>query len=57
MAHGFFHRDFIHPNGVKEKVKIEIEGLKNAATYAQQDIIDKWEFYKFKYLKGVKRKK
>ena len=30
--------------------------LKSASTFAEQDIKDKWEFYKSKYLKDLKRK-
>jgi hypothetical protein len=56
LAHGFFHRDFINAKGEKEKVRIEIVDLKTAATFAEQDIKDKWEFYKAKYLKTIKRK-
>jgi len=54
FAHGFFHRDFINPKGEKEKVHIEINDMTMAATFAEQDIIDKWEFYKTKYLQKLK---
>lgn len=56
LAHGFFHRDFMTPNGEKEKTRIEMPDLKTAATYAEQDIKDKWEFYKTKYMKYLKKK-
>jgi hypothetical protein len=56
LAHGFFHRDFIFPKTEKEKMRIEITDLKTAATFAEQDIKDKWEFYKTKYVKELKRK-
>ncbi len=56
LAHGFFHRDFVSPKGEKEKVRIEITDLKSAASFAEQDIKDKWEFYKAKYLKELKKK-
>lgn len=56
LAHGFFHRDFVFPKGKKEKMRIEIFDVKTAATYAEQDIQDKWEFYKTKYLKELKKK-
>ena len=55
IAHGFFHRDFINAKGEKEKVRIEIQDLKTAATFAEQDIKDKWEFYKSKYIKTNKK--
>jgi hypothetical protein len=52
-AHGFFHRDFIPPKGEKEKKRIEIDDLKMAANFAEQDILDKWEFYKSKFLQII----
>ena len=33
-AHGFFHRDVLHPNGDKEKQVIEFDNLETALTYA-----------------------
>ncbi len=55
MAHGYFHRDVMKPNGEKEKTAIEITGLKEASVFAEQDIKDKWEFYKNKFLKAMKK--
>lgn len=55
VAHGFFHRDFINPNSNNEKIKIGISDMKTALTYAEQDIKDKWEFYKTKYLKELNK--
>ncbi len=55
LAHGFFHRDVMKPGGGKEKTVIEIAGLKEASIFAEQDIKDKWEFYKQRYLKSLKR--
>lgn len=40
-AHGFFHRDVIMPNGDKEKKSIEIDSLKSASKYAEQDLKDR----------------
>ena len=54
-AHGFFHRDLLHPNGDKEKKIIDVPNLKYAFTFAKQDLEDKWEWYKEQYL--MKRKK
>ena len=56
IAHGFFHRDFIYPSGKKKKTRIQISELRTAATFAEQDIRDKWDFYKAKYLKELKKK-
>lgn len=54
-AHGFFHRDIIFPNGNKEKQTIAISDLEAALTYAEQDIKDRWEFYRERYLKLIKK--
>lgn len=54
-AHGFFHRDLLHPNGDKEKKALDVPNLKFAFTFARQDIEDKWEWYKEQYLKKLKK--
>lgn len=55
-AHGFFHRDVLMPNGDKEKKSIEIDSLKNASKYAEQDLKDRWEWYKERYIKKLNKK-
>ena len=54
-AHGFFHRDLLYPKGEKEKQTISISALEDALNYAEQDIKDRWEFYKERYIKKLKR--
>ena len=54
-AHGFFHRDILFPKGEKEKQVIAINSLEDALNYAEQDIKDRWEFYKERYLKKIKK--
>ena len=54
-AHGFFHRDIIQPNGDKEKQLIEMDSLKSASKYAEQDIKDRWEWYRERYIKKLKK--
>jgi len=54
-AHGFFHRDVLMPNGDKEKKTIEIDSLKNASKYAEQDLKDRWEWYKERFIKKLKK--
>ncbi len=56
-AHGFFHRDIMLPNGDKEKYEIVIDNLKNASKYAEQDLKDRWEWYRDRYLKKLKKRK
>lgn len=53
-SHGFFHRDVLFPDGTQEKYALEIENLKIAVVYAEQDIKDRWEFYKNRYIKKLK---
>jgi len=55
-AHGFFHRDVLLPNGDKEKQTIEIDTLKRASQYAEQDLKDRWEWYRERYIKRLKKK-
>jgi hypothetical protein len=54
-AHGFFHRDLLHPNGDKEKKVLDVPNLKYAFSFAKQDLEDKWEWYKEQYLKKLKK--
>jgi len=44
------------PNGDKEKKSIEIDSLKNASKYAEQDLKDRWEWYKERYIKKLKKR-
>lgn len=55
-AHGFFHRDVLKPNGDKEKQEIAINNLKSASKYAEQDLKDRWEWYKERYIKKLKKR-
>lgn len=54
-AHGFFHRDLLHPNGDKVKKVIDVPDLKYAFTFARQDLEDKWEWYKEQFIKKIKK--
>ncbi len=54
-AHGYLHRDIIYPNRDKEKQVIEFDNLEMALTYAEQDFKDRWEFYKKRYFKRLKK--
>lgn len=53
--HGFFHRDVLFPNGDKDKQVIEFDNLETALTYAEQDLKDRWGFYKKRYIKKIKK--
>jgi len=54
-SHGFFHRDVLFPNGQKEKQVIEFDSLETALSYSEQDIKDRWEFYRNRYKKRIKK--
>ena len=54
-AHGYFHRDIMSPKGDKEKHTITIQNLEDALLYAEQDIKDRWKFYKQKYLRKIRK--
>lgn len=53
-SHGFFHRDMLNSKGEKTKQIIQIQNLKDALTYAEQDIKDRWEWYKERFRRGMK---
>ena len=55
IAHGFFHRDVMNSIGEKEKQAIDITNLEDALNYSQQDLKDRWESYKDRYLKQIKK--
>ena len=56
-AHGFFHRDMIYPRDKNEKQPIMIENLNDALQYAEQDIKDRWSWYKERYKRRLKNDK
>ena len=53
-AHGFFHRDEMYSDGEQVKTEIDINDLNSAAIYAEQDLRDRWGWYKERYLKNIK---
>jgi hypothetical protein len=53
-SHGFFHRDILLPGGDKQKQVIAIDNLKTASVYAEQDIKDRWAWYKERFLRKMK---
>lgn len=54
-THGFFHRDILNPNGDKDKQEIEMDSLKTASKYAEHDLKDRWEWYKERFVKKMKK--
>lgn len=54
-SHGFLHRDVIYPNKKQEKQPLNIENMNDALQYAEQDIKDRWRWYKERYKKRMRR--
>ena len=54
-SHGFLHRDVMFPGGKKEKYPIDIPDLKTALLYSEQDIKDRWKWYKDRYRRRLKK--
>lgn len=49
FAHGFFHRDFMNPDGSQEKTPIDIDDRAQALAFAKNDLQSHWETYLTKY--------
>jgi hypothetical protein len=54
-SHGFLHRDVMLPGGKKEKYPLDIPDLKTALLYAEQDIKDRWKWYRDRYRRRLRR--
>ena len=46
MAHGFLHRDIMHPDGTQDKITVAYRTLTEAITEAMDFIQAQWEFYR-----------
>jgi len=53
-SHGFLHRDVLFPGGRKEKYPLDIPDLNTALIYAEQDIKDRWQWYRNRYKRRLK---
>lgn len=53
-AHGFAHRDIIHPNGHTDKTPLIFEDFNEALDFAEFDLKSNWEVYRERFLKEVK---
>jgi len=54
FAHGFFHRDFMNPNGEQEKTPIDIQDRAQALTYAKEDLTANWQQYLARHTNRMK---
>jgi len=48
-------KDVMLPGGKKEKYPLDIPDLKIALLYAEQDIKDRWKWYRDRYRKRLKK--
>jgi hypothetical protein len=53
-AHGFAHRDLIHPDESIDKTPLFLQSLNEALDYAEADIRANWEQYIEHFLKEIK---
>jgi len=54
-SHGFLHRDVMFPGGRREKHPLDIPDLNSALLYAEQDIKDRWAWYRERYRRRLRR--
>jgi len=53
-AHGFAHRDILHPDGTEEKTPLPFSDYNEALTFAQLDIKLNWQKYRRRYERWLK---
>lgn len=53
-AHGFCHRDTLHPDGTQEKTPVYVGGANETFTYAIEDLRTNWQTYRDVYLKEMR---
>ena len=54
-AHGFAHRDFIHPSGRVDKTPLFLHTLSEALDYAEADLKANWKNYVDRYRKEMQK--
>ena len=52
-AHGYPHRDYLHPDGRVDKTPLFCSTYNEALTFAEEDIKNNWELYKEYFIKEV----
>ncbi len=53
-AHGFVHKDIIHPKGTIEKQPLHFNDFNSAFTFAIQDLKISWKWYRSAYEEEMK---
>ena len=49
-AHGFCHRDTLHPDGSQDKTRIFVGDVNETFTFAIEDLRTNWEGHRARYL-------
>lgn len=52
-AHGFCHRDTLHPDGSQDKTSVAVGNLNQTFTWAIDDLRENWEIHRTRYLTEV----
>jgi hypothetical protein len=55
-AYGHAHRDMLDARGRKEKTVLRIHDLQSAFEYAEQDLTERWTWYRDRYLAAARRR-
>jgi hypothetical protein len=53
-AHGFCHRDCLHPDGTQDKTRIYVGDVNETFSYAIDDLRTNWEAHQARFLKEIK---
>ena len=56
-AHGFAHRDILHPDGTETKVTFHNWDYAQVVTFAERDLKQNWKIYRERYENALKRLK
>ncbi|MBU0694078.1 MAG: hypothetical protein KKC11_05345 [Candidatus Omnitrophica bacterium] len=52
-AHGYAHRDYLHPDGRIDKTPIFYSNYNEALTFVEEDIKNNWQLYQEHFIKEV----
>jgi hypothetical protein len=55
-AHGYAHRDIMHPKTKEEKTKMSVQDYNEAFTIAMDDVVNKRYEYRRRYAKWLSQK-
>ena len=53
-AHGFCHRDVLHPDGSQDKTSVFVGDVNQTFTFAIEDLRANWQVHRDRYLREIK---